>query len=126
MAEGEEWKTAFRTRYGLYEYMVMPMGLTNAPATFQHAMNSIFSEYLDRFLLVYLDDLLIYSNDLQEHREQVRKVLKKLRENDFFAKPEKCEFEKHSVEYLGFIIEEGGVKMDRKKVEAILDWKEPR
>jgi hypothetical protein len=126
MAEGEEWKTAFRTRYGLYEYTVMPMGLTNAPATFQHAMNSIFSEYLDHFLLLYLDDLLIYSDNLEEHREQVKRVLRKLRENDLFAKPEKCEFEKNSVKYLRFIVGEEVVKMDRKKVEAILDWEEPQ
>jgi hypothetical protein len=108
MAEGEEWKTAFRTRYGLYEYTVMPMRLTNAPATFQYVMNSIFSEYLDRFLLKYLDNLLIYSDSLEEHRAQVKKVLRKLRENDLFAKPEKCEFEKNSIEYLGFIVGEGG------------------
>ena len=92
-SEGEEWKTAFRTRYGLYEYTVMPMGLTNAPATFQHVMNDIFRDCLDDFLLVYLDDLLIYSKTLEEHRKQVKEVLKRLRENDLFAKPEKCTFE---------------------------------
>jgi hypothetical protein len=75
VAEGDEWKTAFRTRYGLYEYTVMPFGLTNAPATFQHVMNEIFKDYVDEFLLTYLDDILIYSQNLTDHREQVRKVL---------------------------------------------------
>jgi transposase InsO family protein len=126
MAAGEEWKTAFRTRYGLYEYTVMPMGLTNAPATFQHVMNDIFKEYLDEFLLVYLDDLLIYSENLAEHRQQVKQVLQKLREHDLFAKPEKCEFEKDQVEYLGFVVSEKGVFMDKGKVKAIEEWEEPK
>jgi hypothetical protein len=103
VSEGDEWKTAFRTRYGLYEYTVMPFGLTNAPATFQHVMNEVFKDYLDEFLLTYLDDLLIYSQTLEEHREQVKKVLTRLREYDLFAKPKKCEFKKKSVEYLGLL-----------------------
>jgi hypothetical protein len=104
----------------------MPFGLTNAPATFQHVMNEIFKDYLDDFLLTYLDDLLIYSQTLDEHRKQVKKVLTRLRKYDLFAKPEKCEFEKKVVEYLGFIISEEGVRMDPKKVEAVLEWEEPR
>ena len=116
----------FRTRYGLYEYTVMPMGLTNAPATFQHAMNEIFREHLDTFVLVYLDDILIYSKNKEEHRKHVRKVLELLRKNDLFAKPEKCAFGVDTVEYLGFVVSPEGVTMDKGKVQAILEWEEPR
>jgi hypothetical protein len=80
--EGDERKTAFRTRYGLYEYTVMPFDLTNAPATFQHVINTVMKEFIDDFVLTYLDDILIYSKDEDEHKEHVKKVLKKLREND--------------------------------------------
>ena len=92
MAEGEEWKTAFRCRYGLYEYMVMPFGLCSAPGTFQHYMNDTFREFLDKFLIVYLDDLLIYSDSLAEHKRHVRMVLERLREAGLCLKPSKCQF----------------------------------
>jgi hypothetical protein len=86
MKEGAEWKTTFCTRYGYFEYSVMPFGLTNAPAVFQHMMNDIFREYLDHFVVIYLDDILIYPKNEEEHEHHVRLVLEKLRERGFYAK----------------------------------------
>ena len=126
MAPGEEWKTAFRCRYGLFEYMVMPFGLCNAPGTFQHYMNNTFCEFLDEFLVVYLDDLLIYSSDLKEHKRHVRKVLEWLQEAGLFLKPSKCEFHVQEVEFLGFVIGKDGIRMDPAKVEFITAWPTPK
>lgn len=126
IAEGDEWKTAFRTRYGLFEYKVMPFGLTNAPASFQHLMNHNFRDMLDVFAIIYLDDILIYSKTLEEHEEQVKKVLQRLREINLFAKGEKCEFHREEVEFLGFIINHDGIVMDPKKVQTVLDWPTPK
>jgi hypothetical protein len=126
IAAGDEWKTAFRTRYGTYEYRVIPFGLTNAPAAFQRFMNDIFSDLLDVYVIVYLDDILIYSDDPAKHKDQVREVLRRLRANDLFCKPEKCEFHASTIEYLGFVITPEGISMDVKKVKTILDWPEPR
>ena len=125
IAEGDEWKTAFRTRYGHYEYRVMPFGLTNAPATFQNLMNDIFREFLDDFAIVYLDDILIFSQTLEEHKRHVRLVLERLRANGLFAKPEKCSFYQDEIDYLGYIVSANGIKMDPKKVSAITEWPEP-
>ena len=119
MAAGEEWKTAFRTRYGLFETLVMPFGLTNAPASFQHFINDILRPFLDQFCTAYLDDILIYSPSLGEHQEHVRKILKALQKAGVHLKPEKYEFYKESVKYLGLIIGRNGVSMDPRKVEAI-------
>jgi hypothetical protein len=126
VAPGEEWKTAFRCRYGLFEYTVMPFGLCNAPGTFQHYMNDTFRDFLDKFLVVYLDDLLIYSDNLKEHKEHVRKVLERLQEAGLFLKPSKCEFHVQEVEFLGFIIGIEGVKMDPAKVESVMLWPVPK
>jgi hypothetical protein len=125
MAAGEEWKTAFRTRYGLYEYCVMPFGLTNAPASCQRLMNDILHEYLDVFVIVYLDDILIYSRTVAEHPEHVRCVLRKIREAGLLLKPEKCEFSKEEVKFLGYIIGAFGIKMDMAKVDAVTSWPTP-
>lgn len=125
IAEGEEWKTAFRTRYGLYEYKVMPFGLTNAPASFQHLMNHHFRDMLDIFVICYLDDILIFSPDLATHQRHVRQVLQRLRDVGLYAKAEKCEFHTNKVEFLGFIISPSGISMDPKKVKNILDWPAP-
>ncbi|KFZ17321.1 hypothetical protein V501_01795 [Pseudogymnoascus sp. VKM F-4519 (FW-2642)] len=92
---GEEWKTAFRTRYGLFEYQVMPFGLTNAPASMQRLMNDALHEYLDIFVIVYLDDVLVYSASKEEHVEHVKLVLKKIEKYNLLLKPEKCEFHKN-------------------------------
>ena len=112
VAEGDEWKTAFRTRYGLYESLVMPFGLTNAPADFQRFINDVLHPFLDAFCTAYLDDILIYSESLEEHQEHVKKVLQALSKVGLHLKPEKCEFHKTEVKYLGLIISADGVKMD--------------
>jgi hypothetical protein len=125
IAEGEEWKTAFRTRYGLFEYQVMPFGLTNAPASMQRLMNDALHEYLDIFTIVYLDDILVYSASKDEHVEHVKLVLEKLKEYHLLLKPEKCEFHKSQVEFLGYIIGTHGIKMDQAKVTAVLEWPTP-
>ena len=122
---GEEWKTAFRTRYGLFEYKVMPFGLTNAPASFQHLMNHNFRDMLDQHVIVYLDDILIFSPDINTHRQHVQQVLQRLRTTGLYAKAEKCEFHTTSVEFLGFLITPKGISMDLKKVQTILDWPIP-
>jgi len=123
--EGDEYKTAFRTRYGHFEYLVMPFGLKNAPATFQHFINDVLSDYLDDFVISYIDDILIYSNSLEEHHEHVKKVLKKLLENDLYIKLEKCEFDVTETTFLGYILSKDGLKVDPEKVKAILDWPVP-
>ena len=122
---GDEWKTAFRTRYGHFEYKVMPFGLTNAPAVFQHMMNHIFREYLDHFVVIYLDDILVFSSSMEEHTRHVRLILTKLREHGLYAKSEKCEFDRTSVEFLGYVISPPGITMDPRKVATIHDWPIP-
>lgn len=125
MAKGEEWKTAFRTRYGLYEYLVMPFGLANAPSSFQNYINDVLREWLDDFVTAYIDDILIYSDNLEDHRRHVRIVLQALREAGLQIDIDKCEFHQSSVKYLGLIIGSDGIKMDPTKVEAILSWGVP-
>jgi hypothetical protein len=125
IAEGDEWKTAFRTRYGAFEYLVMPFGLTNAPATFQHLMNDIFHDLVDVNVVVYLDDILIYSGNLEQHRAHVREVLQRLRKANLHARPEKCDFHTATVEYLGVIVSPDGIAMDPSKIQAILKWPVP-
>ncbi len=125
IAKGEEWKTSFRTRYGAFEYLVMPFGLMNAPATFQNFMNDVFREYLDRFMIVYLDDILIYSSNISEHVGHVKLVLDRLKQNNLFAKLEKCVFHAPSLEFLGYVISNKGISMDKNKVEVIVNWPVP-
>jgi len=123
--EGDEYKTAFRTKYGHYEYLVMPFGLKNAPATFQSFINSVLRPYLEKSVILYLDDILIYSKDLKEHHKQVREVLQALINNNLYAKLEKCEFDKEKVEFLGYVLSGQGVTTDPKKIESIKDWPQP-
>lgn len=122
---GDEWKTAFRTRYGHFEYNVMPFGLTNAPAIFQRLMNDIFSDLLDRGVVNLLDDILIYSDNVKDHESTVKIVLDRLRKNELYAKLSKCEFSKNSVEFLGHVISAKGLEMCRSKIESVLDWPVP-
>jgi len=126
MAEGEEWKTAFRTRYGLFESLVMPFSLTNAPADFQRFINDVLHPFLDNFCTVYLDDILIYSDTLAEHKVHVKKVLEVLAKAGLHLKPKKCEFHKTEVRYLGLILSNDGIKMDPGKIEAVMKWESPR
>src|SRR5205807_2189754 len=125
MKKGEEWKTAFHTRYGLYQYNVMPFSLCNAPATFQAYINEALKEFLDVFCTAYLDDVLIYSNSFDEHIEHVTKVHERLTEFKLQCKPQKCEFHIQSTGYLGVVISIDGVGMDPKKIESIVAWPIP-
>jgi hypothetical protein len=119
-------KTAFRSRYGSYEWLVLPMGLTNAPATFMHLMNQIFRDYLDQFVIVFLDDVLIYSKTLAEHRRHVRLALEVLRKHQLFAKESKCEFFRDHIDFLGHRVDRDGVHMMEDKVKAIREWPTPK
>jgi hypothetical protein len=118
-------KTAFSTRYGLYEFTVMSFGLTNAPAYFMNLMNKVFMEYLDRFVVVFIDDILIYSKSDSDHEEHLRLVLQKLRDNQLYAKYSKCEFWIDEVPFLGHIISNGGISVDPAKVKEIVEWSIP-
>jgi hypothetical protein len=118
-------KTAFTTRYGLYEFLVMSFGLTNAPAYFINLMNKVFMEYLDQFVVVFIDDILIYSLDEETHEDHLRLVLQKLRDNQLYAKFSKCDFWLKEVAFLGHIITDGGIKVDPDKISEILNWKQP-
>ena len=116
-------KTTFRTRYGHYEFVVVPFGLTNSPATFICLMNSVFSRYLDKFVLVFLDDILVYSKTEEEH---LRLALKLLREHQLYAELSKCDFYRDRIQYLGHIISEEGISVDPEKIEDIMNWTTPR
>ncbi|WVZ52192.1 hypothetical protein U9M48_003276 [Paspalum notatum var. saurae] len=118
-------KTAFITRFGLYEYTVMSFGLTNAPAYFMNLMNKVFMEYLDKFVVVFIDDILIYSKTEEEHEEHLRLVLQKLREHKLYAKLSKCEFWLDQVPFLGHIVSKGGIMVDPSKISSFMDWKVP-
>jgi hypothetical protein len=119
-------KTGFRSRLGHYEYVVMPFGLTNAPATFMTLMNSLFRKQLGKFVLVFMDDILIYSKNVEEHKKHLRQVFDILRANKLFAKLSKCDFFTNSVEFLGHIISDEGIKVDPKKIKVIVDWAVPK
>jgi hypothetical protein len=119
-------KIAFITKYGLYEFMVKSFGLTNAPAYFMYLMKSVFMDYLDKFVVVFIDDILVYSQNEQEHEEHLRKVLQRLRDCQLYAKLSKCEFWISEVLFLGHIINRDGLAVDPKKVAVILDWKAPK
>ena len=119
-------KTAFRTRYGHFEFLVMPFGLTNAPAAFMNLMNRVFRPYLDQFVVVFIDDILVYSKDAQEHENHLRIVLQTLRKNQLFAKLSKCDFWLKEVSFLGHIVSAEGIRVDPVKIEAIVNWKLPR
>ncbi|GBG61646.1 hypothetical protein CBR_g22443 [Chara braunii] len=121
----DQHKTAFQTRYGLYEFVVIPFGLCNAPGTFQHAMNRIFHDYLDKFVIVYLDDILIFSKTVEEHIAHLDKILRLLRQHKFKINGEKCEFGRTRVSYLGHEISAEGLKPDDTKMSSIRDWPRP-
>ena len=116
-------KTSFRIRYGHYEFLVMPFGLTNAPAVFMDLINEIFQPYLDQFVIVFIDDILIYLGSKEDHEENLRVVLQILRENQLYAKFSKCQFWLDSVAFLGHVISAEGVYVDPQKIEAIVNWK---
>ena len=126
IADSDEWKTAFRICYGSFEWSVIPFGLTNAPTAFQWFMNDIFSDLLDLCIMIYLDDILIYLNNMSKHHWHVKEVLKHLHKAGLYAKAEKCKFHSKSVEYLEYILSPSGLTMSDDKVKIIQDWPEPK
>lgn len=125
MAKGEEWKTAFATRMGLFEYTVLPFGLTGGPASFQRYINDALCKFLDNFATAYLDDILIYSENMADHRTHVSMVLQRLQEFGLQADISKCKFHVESVKYLGLIVTTKGICMDPEKIQAIVEWQAP-
>ncbi|GJS55332.1 putative reverse transcriptase domain-containing protein [Tanacetum coccineum] len=119
-------KTAFRTRYGHYEFQVMPFGLTNAPAVFMDLMNRVCKPYLDKFVIVFIDDILIYSKNKQEHKEHLKIILELLKKEELYAKFSKCEFWISKVQFLGHVIDSEGIHVDPAKIESIKDWASPK
>ena len=119
-------KTTFVTRYRKYEFNVMSFGLTNAPAYFMNMMNKVFMEELDKFVVVFIDDILIYSETAEEHAEHLRIVLENLRQNQLYAKFSKCEFWLEKVAFLGHVLTAEGVVVDPAKIEAVLEWKQSK
>ena len=119
-------KTAFRTRYGHFEFTVMPFGLTNAPAAFMDLMHRIFQPYLDQFVVVFVDDILIYSQSEWEHEYHLRIVLQLLRDHQLYAKFSKCAFWLTEVRFLGHVVSASGVSVEPEKVEAVISWERPK
>ncbi|GJV01583.1 putative reverse transcriptase domain-containing protein [Tanacetum coccineum] len=119
-------KMAFRTRYGHYEFQVMPFGLTNAPAVFMDLMNRVCKPYLDKFVIVFIDDILIYSKDKKEHEEHLKAILELLKKEELYAKFSKCEFWIPTVQFLGHVIDYQGIHVDPAKIESIKDWVSPK
>ena len=119
-------KTAFRTRYGHYEFLVMPFGLTNAPTAFMDLINRVFRLYVDQFVVVFIDDIIVYSKDRENHDTHLRVVLETLRKEQLYAKLSKCEFWLNEVSFLGHIVSKEGIRVDPKKIEVVVEWKPPR
>jgi Reverse transcriptase (RNA-dependent DNA polymerase) len=114
-------KTCIRMRYGSFEFLVIPFGLTNAPSTFA-VMNDVFREYLDDLVMVYIDDILIFSRTAEDHLRHVEMILARSRQHQLFAKLSKCEFNRASLPFLGHVVDKGGVEMQQSKVQALADW----
>ena len=115
-------KTTFRTRYGHYEFVVMPFGLTNAPAVFMCLMNNVMHKYLDKFVVIFIDDILIYSKSEEEHKEHLKIVLQELREHQLYAKFRKCDFFKDKIQYLSHVVTKEGIFVDLQKIKEIEEW----
>jgi hypothetical protein len=125
LKESDRPKTAFKTTFGHYQFRVVSMGLSNSPSVFQRVMNQIFQKYLNKFVLIYLDDILIFSKTPQEHLQHIRQVLHIIRKNNLSLKAKKCHFFQSEVKFLGHVISKDGIKPDPEKVQAVQDWVEP-
>ncbi len=123
--EGDEWENGLFHHYGALEYLVMPFGLSNSPSVFQAFINDVFRDMLNQWVIVYIVDILIYSETYEEHVRHVRTVLKRLLQHQLYAKAEKCEFHQETISFLGYVISSGGVAMDEQKVQAVVNWPQP-
>ena len=122
LREGDEWKTAFRTRYSHFEYIVMPFGLSNTPATFQSYIHTALAGLVDVICVAYLDNILVFTKDRESHSTALRQIFERLQKAELYVKPSKCTFYQKEVEFLGFIVDGSGVKMDQSRIRVIQEW----